>query len=156
MRPTAIALVAGLALVAAAIAVTLSGSPLTVVHDNGVPVEYLIGEAKGEIEACQSGELLPAGISAIRFPFESDAGPRVSVSVWSGRRLLTGGVAQSGWTSGTVTVPVRPVAHAVAGARVCFSMGKSSEDVIVGGGKTSPAVAARGGGGETLVGRFSA
>jgi hypothetical protein len=154
MRRTAVALAAGLALVAIAIVVTLSGSPLTVVHSNGVPVEYLIGEAKGEIAACQAGELLPAGVSALRFPFESDAGPRVSVSVWSGKRLLTSGVAHSGWTSGAVTVPVKPVQHAVAGTRVCVSLGQSAENVIVGGFRTGPAVAARGGDGEVLPGRF--
>ncbi|HXC23747.1 MAG TPA: hypothetical protein VNU28_04105 [Solirubrobacteraceae bacterium] len=146
---------AGLTFVAGAIAVTLSGSPLVVAHTNGIPVDFLIGEAAGEIEACQDGELLPAGISAIRFRFESDAGPRVSVSVFSGGRLLTGGVAQSGWTSGAVTVPVRPVAHAVAGTRVCFSLGHSVENVTVAGSRTSAAMAARGGAGEALPGRFT-
>ncbi len=154
MRRTTVALVAGLALVAIAIAVTLSGSPLVVAHTNGVAADYLIGESKGENVACQSGELLPAGITAIRFHFESDAGPRVSVSAWSGGRLLSSGAAPSGWTGEAVTVPLTPLAHAVANARVCFVLGPSAEDVAVTGTQTSAAVSARGGNGEALAGRF--
>lgn len=155
MRRTAVALVAGLALVAIAIVVTLSGSPLVVAHTNGVPVNFLVGESKGENMACQSGESVPAGTSAIRFRFESDAGPRVSVSVWSGGRLLTSGAMQSGWTSGAVTVPLTPLAHAVANARVCFALGLSAENVNIDGARTSAAVSARGGDGEALPGRFT-
>jgi hypothetical protein len=154
MRRTRIALVAGLVLLASALVVSVSGSPQAIVHTNGVPVVDLIGEARGEIEACQAGELLPAGTTAIRFPFESDAGPRVSVGVWSGASRLTSGVADSGWTSSTVTVPVRPLTHPVEHARVCFSLGPSAENVVVGGSRTSTAVAARGGNGEALPGRF--
>jgi hypothetical protein len=155
MRRTAVALAAGLALVAIAIAVTLSGSPLAVAHTNGVPADFLVGESKGENVACQSEESLPAGITAIRFRFESDAGPRVNVSVWSGGRLLTSGATPSGWTSGAVTVAVRPLAHAVANARVCFTLGASAETIDVAGVQTSAAVAARGGAGEALPGRFT-
>jgi hypothetical protein len=155
MRRTAVALAVGLGLVAIAIVVTLSGSPLVVAHSSGVPVDFLVGESKGESVACQEGESVPAAITAIRFRFESDAGPRVSVSVWSGGRLLSSGTAPSGWTSGAVTVAIKPLAHPVRGARICFALGHSAETVNVDGTQTSAAVAARGGDGEALPGRFA-
>jgi len=149
------ALVTGLTLVVIAVVVTLSGSPLIVAQTNGIRSENLLGEASGNLEACQAGETLPAGITGIRLSLDSIAGPRVSVSVRSAGHLLTSGVAESGWTSSAVTVPVRSVGRAVPHARICFRLGASVEDVGVYGAITHASVSARGGKGEVLPGRFT-
>jgi hypothetical protein len=153
-RATA-ALAAGLLLVAIALAVTLSGSPFVVAHANATPANEPILEAASGAGACQADEVLPAGISAIRLTLVAAAGPRVSVTALSGTQVLTSGIAGSGWTSGAVTVPVRPVARAISHARICFKLGQSVENVVLGGSKTSAAVAARGSEGKALPGRFT-
>lgn len=148
-------LAAGLALVAIAIVMTLSGAPLVVTHTNFTPANEPILEAGSGAHACQTERVLPAGIAAIRLTLVADAGPRVRVTALSGGQVLTDGVANSGWTSGAVTVPVKPIARAVSGVQICFSLGPSAEGVQVGGSRTSAAVAARGTDGSALPGRFT-
>jgi hypothetical protein len=138
-----VVLAGGLALVAIAVGVVLSGSPLIVAQTNGTPANEPLLEARSAVGACQDEEVLPAHISAIRLTLVSAAGPRVSVAALSGRQMLTSGVAGSGWTSGAVTIPVRPVPREVAGARICFDLGPTVESVTVGGSKASAANAAR-------------
>jgi hypothetical protein len=153
-RPIAV-LTVGLAIVAIALVVVLSGSPLVVTHTNATPANEPILEAGSGAGACQIERVLPAGITAIRLTLVAAAGPRVRVTVLSGGQVLTSGVANSGWTSGAVTVPVKPMARAVTGARVCFSLGPSAEVVQLGGSRTSAAVAARSAEGGALPGRFT-
>src|SRR5580693_3171123 len=143
MTRTAAALAVGLLLLALALVVTLSGSPLVVARVNASPADEPILEGGSGAGACQSGETLPAGISAIRLTLVADVGPRVSLSVLSGGRVLTGGAVAGGWTSGAVTVPVKALAHPVANARICFTLGQSVETVALGGSSTSSAIAAR-------------
>jgi hypothetical protein len=150
-----LALVGGLVLMVIAIVVTLSGSPLVVAHANGTVPNEAIVETASEAEACQGGEALPAGISAIRLTLSSVAGPRVSLTVLSGTRVLAAGAVGSGWTSGAVTVPVRPVARAVSHVRVCFRLGPTVETVAIYGSPTPTAVAARDGAGAPLPGRIT-
>lgn len=155
MTRAAVTLAAGLALVAIVLLVTLSGSPTVVVRTNGTPAGEPIREIGSGVGACQSGELLPAGVSAIRLTLVANAGPRVTVTALAGSRVLAGGTASSGWTAGAVTVSVKPLSRAVAGARVCFKLGAAPEKVQVGGSRTSAAVAARYLGGGVLPGRFT-
>lgn len=150
-----LALVVGLALMAIAIVVTLSGSPLVVAHANGTVPNEAIVETSNAAEACQGGEVLPAGISAIRLTLSSVAGPRVSLSALSGTRVVAGGAVGSGWTSGAVTVPVRPVAHAISDVRICFRLGPTVETVAIDGSPTPAAVAARDRAGAPLPGRIT-
>ena len=149
------ALVSGLALLAIALVITLSGSPLVVTHTNATPASEPILEAGSYSNACQAGEVLPAGITAIRLTLVAAAGPRVSLSVFSAGRLLTGGVTGSGWTSGAVTVPVKALSHASAPVRICFKLGSSAETVQLGGMRTSAVTAARNFSGAPLPGRFT-
>ncbi|HEY3970521.1 MAG TPA: hypothetical protein VGL79_03880 [Solirubrobacteraceae bacterium] len=153
-RPT-VALVVGLVLTGFVLALTLSGSPLVVTAVNATPANQPILRAGSDTAVCQSGEALPAGISALRFTMVAVVGPRVAVTVSSGSHVLTSGVAGSGWTSGAVTVPVKPLAHAVSGARLCFKLGRSAESVELGGSATSAALAATRAGGVPLAGRFT-
>jgi hypothetical protein len=154
MTRATVAFAAGCALMTLALVVTLSGSPLVVAHTNATPADEPVLEAASGAGACQADEVLPAGISAIRLTLVAAAGPRVSVVVLSAHPL-TSGVAGSGWTSGAVTVPVKPVAHAVSHVRICFKLGQSVETVQLGGSRTSAALAARDAKGKILPGRFT-
>jgi hypothetical protein len=155
MTRTTVALAVGLALMTLALLLTLSGSALVVAQVNATPADQPILEAGSDVGACQDGEDLPAGTTAIRFTMVSVVGPRVTVTASSDSHLLTGGVASSGWTSGAVTVPVKPVPRAVSGVRLCFKLGKSAENVELGGSRTSAALAARNLRGQPLPGRFT-
>jgi hypothetical protein len=155
MTRAAIVLTVGLALAAIAIAATLSGSPLVVARDNATPASAPILEAGSGAGACQSGEVLPADISAVRLTLVAAVGPRVSLTMYSGTHVLAGGVAAGGWTSGAVTVPVKPLAQAVSGVRICFGLGRAPESVTLGGSHTSAALAARELDGKALPGRFT-
>ena len=149
------ALVAGLALLAVALVIVLSGSPLLVTHTNATPASEPILEGGSGSNACQAGEALPAEITAIRLTLVAAVGPRVSLSVLSGTRVLTSGVTASGWTSGAVTVPVKALPHAAAPVRVCFKLGPSAETIQLGGVRTGTTVAARNFSGAPLPGRFT-
>jgi hypothetical protein len=154
MRTTA-ALAAGLLLLSIALLVTLSGSPVVVARANSTPVDEPILEAVGDTGACQDGEALPAGVTAIRLTLAANIGPQVSVTVLSGARVLTGGTVDSGWTSGDVTVPVKALARPVSHARICFKLGRTVETVQLGGQRTSAALAARSLQGKPLRGRVT-
>lgn len=148
------ALAVALALIAAALGVTLSGSPLVVARANSTSPAGPLAETYSAAGACQAGEVLPAGTSAIRLTLSSDAGPRVRVSVLSGSHVITSGTAASGWTSGAVTVPVRPVARAASNVRICFGLGPTREQVAIVGSPTSRVVAAIASQGRALPGRI--
>jgi hypothetical protein len=149
------ALVTGLALLAIALVITLSGSPLVVTHTNAIPANEPILEAGSASNACQAGEALPAGTTAIRLTLVAATGPRVSLDVLSGGRVLASGVTAGGWTSGAVTVPVKALSHSVAPVRICFKLGPSAETVQLGGSRTSATTAARNLSGAPLPGRFT-
>jgi hypothetical protein len=141
MRGVRIALAAGLALMAIAIVVTLLGSPISVAASNTVPSrpeEPLASTTHGS-SYCQEHETLPRGTSAIRVWLAAAYGPRVHVTVRSGGHLISGGYGGSGWSGGSVTVPVKPLAHAVSGATVCVSFALRDETVLVIGNRASPA-----------------
>jgi hypothetical protein len=149
------ALAAGLSILGLALIVTLSGSPLVVTHANATPANEPLLEASSGSGACQSGEVLPAEVSAIRLTLIAAAGPRVSVTVFSGGRVLTSGATGSGWTSGAVTVPVKPQPRAIPAVRICFKLGQSVETAQLGGSRTSAATAATSLAGQPLSGRFT-
>lgn len=150
-----IALAAGLALLAAAIAAVLSGSPVVRIGDNAVSAQSLLAvTASSGANACQSQEVLPAGTSAIRLGLLSTGGPQVYVRALAGARSFTTGVVGSGWGGASVTVPIRTVSHTTPNARICFELGPSKERVSLRGSRTAPRVAARGGDGSVLPGRL--
>jgi hypothetical protein len=105
---------------AAAIAVTLSKSPLTVAAVNTTATAQL-GKTSHTTAACQSGETLPRGTSAIRLRVFAFLGPRVTVQVRAHGQVIAHGERGSGWTSGAVTVPVKPLATTRSGVDLCFT-----------------------------------
>lgn len=152
MRSVRIALVAGLALTAAAVLVVLSRSPALVARTN-FPAEHKIGATAGSASACQSGELLPAGTTALRLGLAAALGPSVRVAVVSGEQVVTSGERGEGWAGGAVTVHVRPLPRAVKDASVCFAFRGEHERVTLLGERT-PASDAATSGEQALPGRM--
>jgi hypothetical protein len=124
-RHATVALLAGLVLLAIALAGTLTASPSRVIATNAVPVIGSFAATEGAMTACQGGETLPRGTSAIRLWLAAVVGPRVGISVLSHGRLLTSGTRGSGWTARTVTVPVRALSQAASNTTDCVTIARS-------------------------------
>lgn len=137
-----VALTAGLALIAIAIALVLSGSPIRVAGTNSVPLVSNFASLDGGSRVCQAGETLPRGTSAIRLALEATIGPRVMLTALSGRRVVTHGARGSGWTGSEVTVPVGPIRHTTPHATLCFALGPSREATTIIGVQTRPSATA--------------
>jgi hypothetical protein len=137
-----IVLAIGLSLIAVAALLTLLHSPSTVAATNGVQPSVRLVAASEDWGACQSGEALPAGTSAIRLALLATTGPRVSVEVFAGGRVITRGGRGSAWYGSTVTVPVRTLRRAVGHATVCFQLRMLSGEVDAYGARSDPTVAA--------------
>lgn len=152
---TSIVLVAGLVLIAASVGVALARSPTTLAGTNHEQGESVVGLAEQPIGACQAGETLLAGTSAIRLSLVSIIGAKVTVQALSGRHVITHGSTGAGWTGSEVTVPVSPVARtAVPHVKVCFDLSNLNGEVKAYGQDTGQAVAAVGTNGQDLHGRF--
>ncbi len=138
---SSIVLAAGLLLIAAIVGVTLARSPPTLAGTNRVPAESLIGLVERPAGACQSGETLPAGTSAIRLSLVAIVGPRVAVRALAAGRVITRGSTGAGWTGSEVTVPVAPLAHAVAPVTICVRLSDLNGEVEFKGARTGAPVA---------------
>jgi hypothetical protein len=133
-----IAIAAGLIAIAIGVAVTLSRSPLTVARGDSVTAEPF-EEVSKPASYCQAGETLPHGTSAIRLALLPVLGPRVTVTVLSGSRVVTRGARAAGWQGASVSVPVTPVARTVAPVRVCFGLSFMNGGVLLQGWPAPPA-----------------
>jgi len=154
MHSVRITLLAGLALLAIAIVLTLSQSPVSVAGTNKVPNnEASIGSTTRSATYCQAHEAIPGGVSAIRLWLDAAAGPRVSVVVSAGGRVITRGSRGSAWIGGSVTIPVKPPPQTVSSATVCASFQLLDETVVV-QGSAAPATLAVSQNGAPLNGRM--
>jgi hypothetical protein len=150
-----VALAAGLALLAVAAALVLSRSPPVLAGTNAVhPVNIALGSVPGAGSACQAGETLPAGTTAIAISLEASAGPRVTLTVRSGKRVLASGRSASGWLGTAVAIPVGPPARTVRDATVCVAFAGAEERVTFLGVRSPEGSAARGSAG-VLAGRMT-
>jgi hypothetical protein len=135
-----VALVGGLTLVAAAIAVTLSGSPTVVIASNSIPATSTVDVTRGGVETCAEAEVLPAGTSAIRLWLTGNVKPAVRVEVRSGTGVVTRGSQGGGWTGKVVTVPVARVPDTVRDVTVCVAVAPAVEPVsMIGASVGNPA-----------------
>lgn len=134
-----LALAAGLALMAMAVGVTLTRSPPTVAWSDQTPLKGSFLKTAHSVQACQGNEMLPAGVSAVRLSLYDAYGPRVSVKVLAGGRVLTGGMRAAGWIGESPTVALRPVHQASPDTRICFSLGRPGGLVAIDGSRTSAA-----------------
>jgi hypothetical protein len=153
-NPAKLALGVSLTLVAALGAVTLTRSPPRVLRAS-TRGEDVIGSSSGGVAACQAGETLPGGVSAIRLWLEAEFGPPVSVKAYSGARVLTEGRRGAGWTASAVTVPVKPLTRTTGNATLCFDAPKNSERLQLYGVRTIPKLAAVAPGEQSLAGRMT-
>ena len=147
------ALALGLTLVAIGVAVVMSGSPVRIVGTSSAAMRTRIGFLQGRSGACQDGEALPKGTTAIRVALEAVVGPRVSVTALSGGRVLARGAHGSGWTGADVTVPVGYLARPATNAIVCVAVGQSREVIAMIGQRSGAPSAATSAGGP-LAGRM--
>jgi hypothetical protein len=156
MRDVRVALAAGLALLAAAVVLVLLHSPAVVARANrlaSATIEPIASTTRGATY-CQAHELLPAGTSAVRVWLDAAYGPRVKVTVSAGGRPATSGARGSGWTGGSVTVPLRTLPRALSSAVLCVSFALRDETIIVQGSRAPAASAARAGR-RALAGRMT-
>jgi len=148
-----IALATGLLAIAIGVALTLARRPLVVVAENLPETHHTLITAVHHASACQAGETLPAGVSAIRLALTSDVGARVDVEVLAGRRVLARGTHSPGWEGASVSVPVKPLAQAFSPVEICFALTDLNGNVTMLGVPTRSAVAAHGEG-KALPGRM--
>jgi hypothetical protein len=137
-----LALVAGMLLIAAAAGAALTRVPPTVSRRNAPPTHAYLVSTSDPTGACQTGEALPADTSAIRLGLTAILGPEVTVSVFSGSRLVAAGTQAPGWEGGSVTIPLKPLARAFAPVRVCLRMRQMNGTVSMLGWRTRHDVAA--------------
>jgi hypothetical protein len=138
MRSVVVVFVAGAAVLAAVVAVTLTRAPPRVVLI-GAPGVKAAGPygvrtltvIAGDANICQGGEVLPRGVSAVRVSLWAFFGARVRVEAFAGSRLLTVGTRGADWTTDSVTVPVRPLARTVTGVTLCTVIGPNRQPLLV-------------------------
>lgn len=145
-------LVSSCVLILVVAALTLSKAPVRVV--SGVRADADVASTSGDFTACQSGETLPAHVTAIRLSIGAGIGPPVRVKAYDGTRLVTSGSRSPTWTGRSVTVPVSPASRAVAGAKLCVAVGPNSSPLFVYGVQAPPGRAALSSDGHTLPGRI--
>ncbi len=114
---------------AVAIAVVLTRSPPSVAWNDGVALEGTIAHLSSGSRACQAHETLPQSTTAVRLSLYAGIGPRVSVEVISGDRVLTRGERSAGWRGESPTVPLLAVSQGSSNAKLCFALGSSGESV---------------------------
>jgi len=130
MRNVTVTLVAGIALLVVVGAVMLTRSPPRVLRV-AARAETVLDHFAGDIAVCQGNEELPAGVSAIRLSTWAFLGFDVRVKLFRGTQVLAEGRRGADWTSDSVTVAVRPLAHAVSEVTLCFAIGPNTEPVII-------------------------
>jgi hypothetical protein len=138
-----ITLGAGLLVGAAAIGVTLSGSPLTLARAN-TTVHGTFETTRQQTEACQSNEVLPRETTAVRLRIFAFLGPRMTVALLSHGRVIAHGERGTGWTSNVVTIPVNPLPTERSGVELCFALFLNGDETVsLEGERTSQALAAQ-------------
>jgi hypothetical protein len=129
---------------AVALTVTLSHSPISVARVSSEQQVHL-ASLRHSTTICQADEALPREISALRLLLFAYAGPRVTVAVFAHGHVIARGERGSGWTGGSVTVPVTRLAGAHAGVTLCMAVSlNNDESISVGGERTDEALAAQG------------
>jgi hypothetical protein len=155
MRSMRVALALAGGLVALALGLTLAGAPTSVAGTNGIREGAEVARTDRATSACQVGEVLPAGTSAVRLTLAAEIGPPVTVTASADGRVITHGARGGGWTGASVTVPVKPVPRPVSEAELCFALGRPLEDIAIFGEKSPGANALTGQRGERLPGRIA-
>jgi hypothetical protein len=135
VRVVKVTLVVGVAILAAVCAFVLTRSPPRVVRAGPKPSD-LITALSGDGQACQTREVMPAGVTAVRLSIGAYVGARIHVAVYSGSQILTEGSRNPDWTGTSVTVPVTPLRESASNVSVCFDISPNSESLFLLGRQT--------------------
>ena len=130
MRSVIATLTVGLALIAIAIIVILTRSPITVIGTNSISSKnFIVLEEKGKLSNCQPAGTIPRGTSGLRIGIEGlYFSPAVTLKVLTGSSVIREGKHTAGGVSApTVTVPISSLPHAVHGARICATVGPAQQ-----------------------------
>ncbi len=134
MRSVRIALAVGLALLALAVAVVLSGSPPIVVGNNNVAAHEQAAFVGGGFHTCQTVPTLPRGTTAIRLSASANTGPRLTLTVRSQGRVIDRGERDAGWgVTETATVPIARVPRTLSGPQICIAFAQVIEPIQLNG-----------------------
>lgn len=117
-----VALLAGVALIAAALAWTLSRTPAVVARSSFAYTHKAIAATTTPAGACQQSETMPRGTSAVRLGLVAVVGPRITVKVRTSSHVVATGTRAAGWEGGSVTVPIHPAARRTTAVTVCFAL----------------------------------
>ena len=129
-RSVPVALTVALLLMATALGVVLSRQRLTVVGGNKTSSSHTVARAKSGTSGCVRGATVPEGTSAVRISLSANIGPRVTLQVLSGPRVVAHGTRAAGWgIQESVTVPVTRVPYTIPNARICLAIGPEVEPV---------------------------
>jgi len=140
---TRLAFAGSLILGAVVLAITLSGAPIAVARIN-TQRHAGLGTTRESLTACQSAETLPRHTSALRLYMFAFTGPRVSVQLLAHGQVIAHGERGAGWTGGSVTVALGPLAGAHQGVTLCFALLlNGDEGVSLSGERTHSALAAQ-------------
>jgi hypothetical protein len=134
--------------------VVLTSSPPRVASSDHTPLAGTFLQTNNRVHACQAHEQLPRGASSVRLSLYDADGPRVTVAILSGRRVLTDGVRGAGWIGESPTVPLRPVSRSYSDVTVCFALGETGGIVGVDGSEASLSEGLRYTNGKELPGRM--
>jgi len=132
-----ITLGAGLLVGGVAIAVTLSGSPVTIARVNTM-AHTTFATSRQRTEACQSHEVLPRDTSAVRLRIYTFLGPRTTVALLAHGRVIAHGERGSGWTGHVVTIPVNPLPTERSGVDLCFALFLNGDETAKLSGEPTP------------------
>jgi hypothetical protein len=148
-----VAVAIGLALVAAAVGVSLARSPLVQAGTDGTPLPTEIGATSVPATICQGEETVPAGTTVMRVSLLSLLGPRIKLLATSGGEVVSSGEIGYGWTGAVVSIPVSRVVGTHPHTKICVTLAKRQQLVNLRGANTkfSPAVTE---GSQVLPGRM--
>jgi hypothetical protein len=145
-RVVAATLAVGLAVLAAALVVTLSHASTRRTGTNRMTVDTVLLVTKGGGTLCQPDEVVPAGTGALGLsikPAVAHASPSVAVDLMRGRTTVAHGTRGPGWSGEQVIVPLRSRLRQDLSGSICITLGP--QQVALGGAKTKRAFTATSG-----------
>ncbi|HEY3827725.1 MAG TPA: hypothetical protein VGL57_00885 [Solirubrobacteraceae bacterium] len=130
-----------LLLIALAVAATLARAPQTVAATNGVPLALTLTGTTSDTRVCQARERLPQDTSTVRLGLFALLGPKITLQIFTGPRLITEGTRAAGWDATEVAVAVKKTTRSISPATLCFGLTDVNSEVSLIGNRVAPALA---------------
>jgi hypothetical protein len=130
----------GCALLAVAVAATLTRAVPIRIGTNETLASSALGGTVGRLTVCQDAELIPAGTGALRIWMRTTGrpGPALALTATDGRRTIARGTLAAGWSGRTATIPLRPVVRVQRPARICVTVGATASVTLAGQRSADP------------------